>query len=265
MAIPVVFKIIVVVLLVVGNHVAQSETIVSGDEVDTHIRSATIVLIEIAAAGEPVADDQFLRPVRRPVFVFGQQFAVQVLTPLLFGAVPGVKAVVPLPVLDRGRPGIIQGHQDQRVGPGHRFVAQAPDVRIVLVDVKGIGLPHPVGERAAGRIKVTLGRVENAGIAVGPGETGRPADNAGFVFEEGQRFALAAEPVWINQLPAGSVGAALETGVQQDLRRLGGRRPQEGGQQQKEAEAGQPENPFLPDLAILHHSIPPVNRLTADQ
>ena len=45
-----------VVLLVVGDEVAQREAVVGGDEVDRRERVAAVVLVEVAGAGEPVRE-----------------------------------------------------------------------------------------------------------------------------------------------------------------------------------------------------------------
>src|SRR5205823_11369371 len=44
-----------VVLVVVGDEVAQREAVVAGDEVDRRIGPAAVVLVEIARAGQAVA------------------------------------------------------------------------------------------------------------------------------------------------------------------------------------------------------------------
>ncbi len=56
LAVAVVFAVGLVVLLVVGNQVAQREAVVRGDEVDARGGTPRGVLIEIGAAGEPIPE-----------------------------------------------------------------------------------------------------------------------------------------------------------------------------------------------------------------
>ena len=56
LAVAVVFAVRLVVLLVVGDEIAQREAVVRGDEVDARVRPPRGALVEIGAAGEPVGE-----------------------------------------------------------------------------------------------------------------------------------------------------------------------------------------------------------------
>ena len=55
-AVAVVFAVGLVVLVVVADEIVQREAVVRGDEVDAGVGLAAVVLVQIAAAGEPVGE-----------------------------------------------------------------------------------------------------------------------------------------------------------------------------------------------------------------
>src|SRR5205085_2509023 len=54
-AVPVVLAVGLVVLVVVGDQVAEGEAVVGGDEVDRRVGPAAVALVEVRRAGEAVA------------------------------------------------------------------------------------------------------------------------------------------------------------------------------------------------------------------
>ena len=64
-AVLVVLEVGLVVLLVVGDEVAQREAVVGGDEVDRGERLAAVGLVEVGGAGQPLGEVAAARPAPR--------------------------------------------------------------------------------------------------------------------------------------------------------------------------------------------------------